>query len=170
MLFACVIASTAYGETTSLDNEFFAFKPTDAFAIKASGKWIAAPRLFTLGVKGKKFIIDARNANELIPQTCRQQFSAILAKNPKIVTLPNSVLNGAEVQQDSYLGKNCKVTLSMSGQRSYQGETNFESSGLMPPQDKSVSFGLIQFSTGNQTTPIEFAVAVEELSSSTGLY
>lgn len=59
-LVSLLIATAAEGETTRLDGEYFAFIPAKATAVKSQGAWKRVPALFHLGVKGNRFVFDAR--------------------------------------------------------------------------------------------------------------
>jgi hypothetical protein len=157
-----VVTSAAEGETTRLDNQYFAFKPTQVLAVKTSGKWVAAPHIFTLGAKGKKFSIDARKS-AVVPPVCRQVFTSDLRKKPESSTMPKSILNGEETQQNYFWGKECAVTLWMTAQRYLEYDPNDNFQNVLPKNSsKSVSPGLIEFKNGDQVTTIEFAVLVDD--------
>lgn len=161
-----VIATSTMSETTRLDNEFFAFKPTQVWAIRESGKWIAAPRLFTLGVTGKKFSIDARAASAIVPEECRQLFSSDLPINPLSTTMPTvvPVLGGESTQEIYFWGQDCSAILWLTGERGPQDylKNNFKS--ILPKNNRrSASIGLIEFNNRGKVTTLELAILVEDL-------
>lgn len=165
-MFFLVIATSATCETTRLDNELFAFKPTQVWAIRDSGKWIAAPRLFTLGATGNKFSIDARGATAIVPAACRQLFSSDLPINPQSATLPTvvPVIGGESTQQTFFWSRDCSVILWLTGERDpqYDPKNNFKS--ILPDNNrKSASVGLIEFNNRGKVTTFEIAILVEDL-------
>lgn len=161
-----VIATSAMSETTRLDNEFFAFKPTQVWAIRDSGKWIAAPRLFTLGATGKKFSIDARAASAIVPEACRLLFSSDLPMNSYSATMPTvvPVLGGENTQQIFFWSQNCSVILWLTGERDPQFDPKHDFKSILPKNNrKSASVGLIVFNNRGKVATLEFAILVEDL-------
>ena len=76
--------------------------------------------------------------------------------------MPKSILNGEETQQNYFWGKECAVTLWMTGQRYLEYDPNDNFQNVLPKNNsKSVSPGLIEFKNGDQVTTIEFAVLVD---------
>lgn len=174
VLYLCTFG-TARGATTLLDGNYFAFKGTSPFAVKESGRW-AVPRFdLTLGMEkdataektkilpGYAFVLDASKAGIAVPKGCQQKFSAPPNQVRAAMTLPVALFDFGDVEQMLMYGEGCFATIWMSGQRSYQGQTRFEQSSIAPPQQDSVSHGLLEFRAGGEVTLIQFAVPVQDL-------
>ena len=176
LFFALVFAGTAVqGETTLLDNNHFAFKPAQPFAVKESGRW-AVPRFsLTLGMEkdpkaprhkvlpGYTFVLDASQAGVAVPKICQQRFTSKPNQEHATMTMPTSVFDFGAVEQMILFREGCSATIWMSGQRSYWGQTRFEGSEITPPQRESVSHGLVEFQSREGTTLIQFAIEVQDL-------
>lgn len=172
LVLAC---TTAEGETTLLDNNYFAFKPTKPFAIRDSSRW-AVPRFtITLGMEkdpkapkykvlpGYTFVLDATQAGIAVPKVCQQRFASEPNQEHITMTMPTSFFDFGEVEQMFFFREGCAATIWMSGERSYWGETRFEDSEIAPPQRESVSHGLVEFRSREGTTLIQFAIPVQDL-------
>lgn len=158
-LLSVLVATAAEGETTRLDSEYFAFTPTRVLAVKSQGVWRRAPVLFQLGVKGNRFVFDAREDKGGLPPLCRGILTTSLPASPKFVPLPFSIFDGQDAQYLDLMNDNCGVRIWMTGQ--HDGTT--ELPGIIPGNNtKSLSYGLIEFRSVGKTTAIEFAVLVED--------
>jgi len=146
------ITTVAQAETTRLDNEFFAFKPTKILTTKVSGKWTANPPLINLGLVGKKFSMDTRKAANFVPAACRQLFSSS-SRIPKM----------NEKQQMLIKGNGCDVTVQM--QAPYFAEyDDSEFKGILPKGNRlSLSKGRMDFRIQGQISTLDFAVLVSNV-------
>lgn len=165
-----------HAETTPLDSNFFLFEPADVFAVRENGQWEAPrfPLRVGLEITGKhsaqagqiarQFILDASHAASPVPAACRQRFSSTIDVRPVMTTLPKAIFAYGEVERLGFFRPGCAATLWLSGPRSYWGVDRFETSDMRPPQDRSVSHGLVEFRAGDATVLVQFAVAVKEIS------
>lgn len=158
-----VVATTAQGVTTRLDNEYFAFEQARPFAFHTSGKWVSAPITFSLRVSGNNFVVDTRSASSIIPPACRAVYTSELPTSTESFTPPRSVLGGAPLQNLMFWGEKCHVKLWMTAEIDpFFSVFN----DLLPPNNtKSASQGIIEFASKNsdEITSIEFAVLVEDI-------
>lgn len=163
-LVAFLITVSAFAGETIVDFNYFAFKPTAAFAIWRDGAWRVTVEPIKVGYRAKEFFIDTTGAKQLVPDQCRSVFSAPLPltanDRPPSFSLPETLLpNHANVQGLSFETPKCAAVLWMSGET--WSET-FEHTSIKPPQNKSTSVGLLQLFYGENIRQIRFAVAVDD--------
>lgn len=173
-LFLCAVTVTR-AATTLLDGNYFAFKPTSLFAIKESGRWALPRFVLRLGMEkdaaaqktkilpGYVFVLDATKAGIAVPQSCQQRFSSVPNQERVTMTMPSSYFDFGDVEQVIMFGERCAVTVWISGQRSYWGQERFEGSDIVPPQEDSISHGLVEFRAESEVTLIQFAIPVQDL-------
>lgn len=172
-LIACAIAlmcAYAHAATSILDADYFAFKPTNAFAVRQGGQWVSAGKdTIKLGVKARKFVLDLTQSKALVPAACRKVLSAPFPQpqtDPMrpFVSLPETIFSFGDTQTLTFGDAGCAALLFMAGQRAPWPPDKFEDSPtIKPPEGKSISYGMIQLFEGDQVKVVVFAVGVDDV-------